>query len=199
MNIGSICDAILNFLRKFFSLIIALLMAVFTLLFVIAAAIIISKNKSFGKAGFAHFLAIIFSICTVICYLILHFVPRKAYRLLYALTFLLLTTTFLVSHSFGLVAIDVNDCRISGSLSVNASWSGFGDVGSILGDNDANVTIGSLGQPVSNCGTNALLFAAAFLNLILYIVALFDVQTVLLARVKSKTYGERFVEMGISN
>ncbi|KPI84542.1 hypothetical protein ABL78_6404 [Leptomonas seymouri] len=199
MGCPSFCDTALSFLRKFFSLIIAILMAIITILYVVGAGMVVTQAKSFGKSGFAHFLGIVFSIVTVIGYVILHFVPRKAYRLLYALTFILLTTMFLVSHSWGLSAPVVQDCNINGNLHINTNWSGIGSIGNVLGEDNVNITVGSLGQPVAQCNGNALLFAAAFLNMILYIIALFDVQTVLLARVKSKTYGERFVEMGISN
>lgn len=199
MSCSGFCDTVLSFLRKFFSLIIAILMALITVLYVVGAGIVITGAKSFGRSGFAHFLGIVFAIVTVIGYIILHFVPRKAYRLLYALTFILLTTMFLVAHSWGLSAPTVQDCNTAGALHVNTTWGGMGSIGSWLGDNDVNVTIGTLGQPLGQCSGNALLFAAAFLNMILYVIALFDIQTVLLARVKSKTYGERFVEMGISN
>lgn len=199
MTCSGFCDTVLSFLRKFFSLIIAILMALLTVLYVVGAGMVITGAKSFGKSGFAHFLGIVFSIITVIGYIILHFVPRKAYRLLYALTFILLTTMFLVGHSWGLSAPVVQDCNAAGGIHVNTNWSGIGSIGKVLGDDNVNITVGSLGEPVAQCNGNALLFASAFLNSILYVIALFDIQTVLLARVKSKTYGERFVEMGISN
>lgn len=199
MSCSGICDTVLSFMRKFFSLFIAILIAIITVLYVVGAGIVITGAKSFGKSGFAHFLGIIFAIVTVIGYIILHFVPRKAYRLLYALTCTLLVTMFLVAHSWGLSAPVVQDCNNNGNIHFDKNWTGIGGIGVILGDDSKNYTIGSLGEPVAQCSGNALLFAAAFLNMILYIVALFDVQTVLLARVKSKTYGERFVEMGISN
>ncbi|AIN96154.1 hypothetical protein LPMP_100840 [Leishmania panamensis] len=199
MGYASVCDTILSFLRKFFSLILAIAMGFLTLLYVIGAGVVTTQAKSFSKSGFAHFLGIIFAITSAMGYLILHFVPRKAYRLLYALTFIMLTTVFLVSHSMGLAAPVVADCGVAGSLNFTGNYTGIGSIGSILNDENQNVTIGRLGQPVAQCKGNALLFAASFLNMFLYVIALFDVQTVLLARVRSKTYGERFVEMGISN
>ncbi|KAG5485010.1 hypothetical protein LSCM1_07090 [Leishmania martiniquensis] len=199
MSCASVCDTFLGFLRKFFSLILAISMAFMTLLYVIGAGVVTTQAKSFSKSGFAHFLGIFLSIASVIGYLILHFVPRKAYRLLYGVTFLMLTTVFLVAHSMGLAAPVVADCNAAGSLHFTGNYTGIGSIGSILNDDNQNVTIGRLGEPVAQCKSNALLFAAAFINMFIYVVALFDVQTVLLARVKSKTYGERFVEMGISN
>jgi hypothetical protein len=199
MSCSGFCDTVLSFLRKFFSLIVAVLMAIITVLYVVGAGMVITQAKSFGKSGFAHFLSIIFSIVTVIGYIILHFVPRKAYRLLYGLTFILLATMFLVAHSWGLAAPVVQDCNREGNIHFDKNWTGPGSIGTILGKDNSTIKIGSLGEPIAQCNGNALLFAAAFLNTILYIIALFDIQTVLLARVKSKTYGERFVEMGISN
>ncbi|KAG5510324.1 hypothetical protein JKF63_07652 [Porcisia hertigi] len=199
MGFASICDSVLSFLRKFFSLILALAMAFFTVLYIAGAGSVITHAKSFSKSGFAHFLGIIFGIASVIGYLILHFVPRKAYRLLYAVSFTLLTTVFLVAHSMGLAAPVVADCNAAHRLDIIGNYTGIGSIGKILDEDEGNVTIGRLGEPVAQCRGNALLFAAAFINMFIYVIALFDVQTVLLARVKSKTYGERFVEMGISN
>lgn len=193
-----------SFLRKFSSLILALIMAVITLLYVIGAGRVITLTHSMGKSGFAHFLGIIFAIITVIGYIALHFVPRKAYRLLYALTCLFILTMFLVAHSLGLSAPVVTDCNKLKMIDYRnlANISSLDDLGKIIAakdDDNSTVVIGTLGQRVYNCMENELLFAAAFINLILYVIALFDVQMVLLSRVKSKTYGERFVEMGISN
>ncbi|KAK7194611.1 hypothetical protein NESM_000379600 [Novymonas esmeraldas] len=199
MGCAAICDIILSFLRKFFSLILALVMAAVTLVYVVGAGMVITQASSFSKSGFAHFLGVIFAIASVIGYLILHFVPRKAYRLLYAVTFLLLATVFLVAHSMGLSAPVVADCNAANSFDFSGNYTGIGSIGSMLNDKNQSVTIGRLGEPVAQCNANAVLFAAAFLNMIIYTIAVFDVQTVLLARVKSKTYGERFVEMGISN
>lgn len=200
------CETVQGFCRKFFSIIIAVLMAFFTFVYLVAASHLISETKSFGKSGFAYFLAIIVSIVAVVGYIVLHVVPRKAYRLLYALTGLFLLSGFFISHSMGLSAPTVNDCRISGHGHHNFTWSNVSaDMGEIqwVKQNHSSrtevVTIGSLGQEVSHCGDHVAIFVATFLLLILYIIGIFDVQKVLLTRVKSKTYGERFVEMGISN
>lgn len=177
------CDTILSFIRKFFSLLLAILIAIATLIYVIGAGIVITKEKSFGNSGFAHFLAILSSLVVAIGYIALHFVPRKAYRLLYALTFLFLLSLFLISHSLGLAAYSVTECN------ANHEYDNTGL---------SNITGGGINIQ-SACAGNGVLFAGAFLNILFYLVAIFDVQAVLLSRVKSKTYGERFVEMGISN
>lgn len=197
MGMGSVCDTILSFIRKFFSLILALLIIATSFIYVVGACIIISKDKSFGNSGFAHFLGVLAAILTAIGYIALHFVPRKAYRLLYGLTFMFLVSMFLLAHSLGLSAPTVTDCNADVSY-LNLSWEDWTNIGHVAQGNDSTI-IGSMGQKVTQCGANGALFAGAFMTLILYIIALFDVQTVLLTRVKSKTYGERFVEMGISS
>eukprot|EP00658_Telonema_sp_P-2_P053170 TRINITY_DN41613_c0_g1_i1.p1 TRINITY_DN41613_c0_g1~~TRINITY_DN41613_c0_g1_i1.p1 ORF type:complete len:115 (+),score=26.06 TRINITY_DN41613_c0_g1_i1:84-428(+) len=57
--------------------------------------------------------------------------------------------------------------------------------------------IGSLGQSLGNCVDSEIIFAGAFMLIIFHIISLFDTQRMLVSRIKSKTYGERFVEMGI--
>lgn len=175
------CETLVSFVRKFFSLLMAIIIAAATVIYVVGAGVVITKDKSMGNSGFAHFLGVLSAIITAIGYVALHFVPRKAYRLLYALTILFLLSLFLVSHSLGLAAIAVTKCNSDGE---------YGEGTGMLNPE---------GILASACTGNGVIFAGAFLNVILYIIALFDVQAVLLSRVKSKTYGERFVEMGISN
>ncbi|KEG05312.1 hypothetical protein DQ04_23701000, partial [Trypanosoma grayi] len=179
------CVAVVcGFLRKFLSLIIAVLMAIFTLLYVIGAGRVITLEHSFKHSGFAHFLGILFSIVTAICYVALHFVPRKAYRLLYLLSALLVITMFLVAHSLGLAAPVVSDCNAMGLINysdVVEKWNDMGTVGVIF-NNETNRTeaIGKLGERVGNCVEQELTFVSALLMMILQLFALFDVQNVLL-------------------
>lgn len=197
-------DTSVDFLRKFFSVIIGVLIAIFTLMFLISAASLINKQKSFSKSGFAYFLAILISIATAISYIVLHLVPRKAYRLMYALTGMLLLAFFFMGHSLGFAGPTVTDCHRRGELSVyhlTDSSHYYNDLHDLLTNNVSyeNVTLGYLGQRVEYCSTHGVVFVAALLLMILYFIAIFDVQKVLLTRVRSKTYGERFVEMGISS
>ncbi|RNF03290.1 hypothetical protein TraAM80_05853 [Trypanosoma rangeli] len=196
---GTVCE----FLRKFLSLILGVLLALCTLMYVIGTGRVITLEHNFAHAGFAHFLGILFSIFTAICYIFLHFVPRKAYRLLYFISVMLVITMFFVAHSLGLAGPVISDCNELGIINYSeivAKWKHMGTMGVIF-DNATNtkVVIGRLGEPVRNCVPQELTFASALMMLILQVIALFDVQKVLLTRVKSKTYGERFVEMGISN
>lgn len=198
MDFSEMCDKVMHFIRKFFSIVVALTMSLLTLLYIIGAGRVVTIDRSFGHAGFAHFLAILSAIVTALGYVALHFVPRKAYRLLYALTFMFILSIFLVSHSIGLSAPVVTDCNRFGMLKNLKSISNITDFGHMTNVTDQNVIIGSLGERVHICIENALMFATGFINVVLYVVGIFDVQSVLLSRVKSKTYGERFVEMGIS-
>ncbi|ORC86906.1 uncharacterized protein TM35_000252020 [Trypanosoma theileri] len=192
-----------SFLRKFLSLIVGAVMAFCTLLFVIGAGRVITLERNISRSGFAHLLAILTSIITVILYIALHFIPRKAYRLLYFISVMLVITMLFVSHSLGLAAPLVDDCNALGLINYSDivdKWKDMGSVGVIFNNHtNKTETIGKLGENVRYCTEEELTFASAVLLLILYVFALFDVQKVLLTRVKSKTYGERFVEMGISN
>ncbi|EAN80763.1 hypothetical protein C3747_66g71 [Trypanosoma cruzi] len=192
-----------SFLRKFLSVIMGILLAIFTLLYVIGAGRVITLEHNFKHAGFAYFLGIFFSIITVICYISLHFVPRKAYRLLYFISVMLVLSMFFVAHSMGLAGPVVSDCNLLGLINYSdivAKWRNMGTVGVIFNnETKTKEVIGKLGEPVQHCVEQELTFATALIMLILQVFALFDVQKVLLTRVRSKTYGERFVEMGISN
>lgn len=200
----------LDVVRKFFSIVFAIVMIILTIAFLAVSAKLMHLQKSFTTIGFAYFLTIIFSVVVTLGYVALHLVPRKAYRLLYALTGFFLVTSFLMAHSMGVSALTVNDCRLEDSFNfteivtldaeklgkferVNASN------GEHNGTHNKTEVIGTYGEPVSFCPENVGVFVCSFLLLILYVIGLFDVQSVLLSRVKSKTYGERFVEMGISN
>lgn len=199
-----------NALKKFFSVIFAIIIIVLTIAFLACSAHLIHVSRNFEKLGFSYFLAIIFSVVVAIGYLALHLLPRKAYRLLYALTGLFLISALLVGHSMGVSGITVNDCRIESSINFTMKIvDEIDEMGNINGWNitiDTNEdkhnhtkVIGTYGETVNHCSDNVGIFVCSFFLLILYVIGLFDVQNVLMSRVKSKTYGERFVEMGISN
>lgn len=196
--------------RKFFSIVFAIVMIILTIAFLAVSAHLIHLQRNFKTIGFAYFLTIIFSVVVALGYIALHLVPRKAYRLLYALTGFFLVSSFLMAHSMGVSALTVNDCRLEGNFNLTEiATSEMEDLGHFervnvtdgkgKGGHNKTVIIGTYGEPVSFCADNVGVFVCSFLLLILYVIGLFDVQNVLLNRVKSKTYGERFVEMGISN
>ncbi|CCW63571.1 unnamed protein product [Phytomonas sp. EM1] len=184
-------ERIIAFSRKFLSLFIAIILAIAVAIYVVGSSVVISKDKSFGNIGFSHFLGILLTATTTLTYITLHFLPRKAYRLLYAITLLLLFSILFCAHSLGLTAPTVTDCGKDEFMQIIAN----------LTETQRNVSIevGSLGQEINTCSGNDVLFAGSLIAVIMMVAAIFDVQMVLLHRVRSKTYGERFVEMGITN
>jgi hypothetical protein len=101
----------------------------------------------------------------------------------------------------GLSAPTVDDCDelgITNATFWKAQVNDLGNIGyAIAAGTNVSTIIGRLGQPITNCVDNEIIFAGGFMLLIFHSVAIFDVQRMLLTRVKAKTYGERFVEMGI--
>ncbi|CUE72167.1 transmembrane protein, putative [Bodo saltans] len=203
LDLDDVREKVGGFCSKFFSIIIAVLLDIITLIYTIGAGHLVRVTDSFTSIGFAHFLGIVSAIASAALYTLLHFVPKRAYRLLYLITFVNVLSLFLVSHSMGLTAPTVDDCDDLGAFS-NATailanqTSSIGDITwVILHGGNATAAVGRLGQSLGDCTTFALTFATALLIIILQLVALFDTQRMLLTRVRSKTYGERFVEMGI--
>lgn len=197
-------DSLKTWFLRFLTLIIAICMVIFTSIYLISMATLVSRKKNFSKDGFAYFLALIVTIAGVAGYFVLHVVPRKAYRLLYALTVLFLLAGFLIGHALGLAGPTVNDCQRLGEFNIENVTETVGKIGDVIwvksnSTDSGAIGIGSLGQELSYCGNHLTIFVSSFFLLILFFIGILDVQRVLLIRVKSKTYGERFVEMGISN
>lgn len=191
-----------GFCSRFFSLVIAVLLDVLTLIYTIGAGHLVNVSDSFSSSGFAHFLAIVAAVASAVTYTLLHFVPKRAYRLLYLITSILVLSIFLVAHSLGLTAPTVDDCDEYGLLNVTRiigdQANSVGDIGFvILKGGNATVAVGRLGQVLGDCTETVVTFTTALFIIVLDIIALFDTQRMLLTRVRSKTYGERFVEMGI--
>lgn len=191
------------FCSKFFSIIVAISMDVLTLIYTIAAGHLVDTTDSFTSIGFAHFLGILSAIAAAALYTLLHFIPKRAYRLLYLITVVLVMSLFLVSHSMGLTAPTVDDCDEMGAFNeatavLRNQTHSIGEITWIILDGgNASYAVGRLGQTLGDCTTSALTFVTALLIMFLQLIALFDTQRMLLTRVRSKTYGERFVEMGI--
>lgn len=203
VDFDDIREKVGGFCSRFFSVIIAVLLDIMTLIYTIGAGHLVSTTDSFTSIGFAHFLGIISAIASAVLYTLLHFVPKRAYRLLYLITITIVLSLFLVSHSMGLTAPTVDDCDDLGAFS-NATavlanqTSSIGEITwIILHGGNASTAVGRLGQSLGDCTSFAVTFACALIVIILQLVALFDTQRMLLTRVRSKTYGERFVEMGI--
>ncbi|CCW71371.1 unnamed protein product [Phytomonas sp. Hart1] len=184
-------EHIITFIRKFLSLIIGLVLTFGVAIYVVGSSFVIFKDDNLGNVGFTHLIAILLSTGTTFIYLTLHFIPRKAYRLLYTITGLLLLSIFFCAHSLGLTVPTVSDCSNGNFQQMSVKSKG--------GSKDMNVVFGSIGQEIRTCSGNKMLLVGALITILMMIAAIFQVQMILLNRVRSKTYGERFVEMGISN
>lgn len=185
-------DRVQGFCSKFFSLIIGIFAALACCVYFIGVMRLITARQRFERLEVPHFLGVGFAIISTISYLVLHFIPRKAYRLMYFLTAMLMLSIIFVSHSMGVTGPTVDDCNDD-----------LGETAGHIGDalsNIANATTtrrGSLGQSLGDCIDETIIFAASVCVIFFHIIAIFDVQRLLLVRVRAKTYGERFVEMGI--
>lgn len=195
-------DKACRFLSRFFSLIIAVLNLISSLIMIIGCIKFLSTQGTFYRTEVAHFIATVVATAASCGYLSLHFLPKKRYRVLYGLGGLLVVSIFLSAHSFGLVAPTVDDCDEKGLLLgqelLNQTFRDVQDAqSSFTWNNVTNSIHGRLGQSLGNCVDSEIIFAGTFMQVIFHIVSAFDVQRMLAARIKSKTYGERFVEMGI--
>ena len=190
----------LRFFGTFFSLITAVCSCIGCFVYVIGVLRFVNTQQTFYRTEVAHFIGMLFAIASTLGYLALFFVAKKSYRVLYLLTFIIVLSLFLVSHSLGLVAPTVDDCDELGVFIngfVNRTYTDASNIGNSLRGGNVTEIRGSLGQSLGNCVDSELIFAGAFLLLVFQMVTLFDLQRTLIGRVKSKTYGERFVEMGI--
>lgn len=202
VDVESFKDKLGRFFSRFFSLILAGLNCIASLVLLIGFFKFAVTQGTFYRTEVAHFFAAVISTASTVGFLALHMVPRKRYRVLYLLSGLLVLSIFLTSHSLGLVAPTVDDCDEEGLLyNVSALINTTKDTASgvVHGITSGNTTswVGSLGQSLGNCVDSEIIFAGAFMLIIFHIMSLFDTQRMLVTRIKSKTYGERFVEMGI--
>jgi hypothetical protein len=207
VDVESLKDKVAKFASRFFSLIIAGLNCIASLVLIIGFFKFAVTQGTFYRTEVAHFFTAVISTASTVGFLALHLVPRKRYRVLYMLSGLLVLSIFFTAHSLGLVAPTVDDCDEKGLL-YNVSTLFNTTTGTAQDAVDAvtnrnqttSITtslIGSLGQSLGNCVDSEIIFAGSFMLIIFHIISLFDTQRMLVSRIKSKTYGERFVEMGI--
>ena len=208
VDVESLKDKVVKFASRFFSLIIAALNCIASLVLIIGFFKFAVTQGTFYRTEVAHFFTAVISTASTIGFLALHLVPRKRYRVLYMLSGMLVLSIFFTAHSLGLVAPTVDDCDEKGllynvtTLFNTTAGSAHDAVDAVTGRNQTTTSIttsliGSLGQSLGNCVDSEIIFAGAFMLIIFHIISLFDTQRMLISRIKSKTYGERFVEMGI--
>jgi hypothetical protein len=179
-----------SFCSKFFSLILSILCALCTFIYLIGVIRLIGTRGA-TRLQVPHFIGLCFAVGSTVAYLVLHFIPRKAYRLMYALTALLVFSVVFVGHSMGVTAPTVDDC--SGDI-LSTTRGAITDIANKTQNGDPK---GDLGQSLGDCTDETIIFSASLVLVLTQTVAIFDVQRLLLDRVRAKTYGERFVEMGI--
>lgn len=195
------CDETLEclgtFFRRFFTLIVLVSSMVSCFIYTVGVLRYIRSIGQFKRLEIPHFMALVLAVASTVIYCLLHCSPKKMYRLMYGLSVLLVLSIGMLSHSLGITAPVVDDCdEMSATQLLNSTRAGlhFGNLTSVQ---TIAVNTGSLGQSLGNCVDNQVIFAGAFMLATFQILALFDVQRMLLERVRTKTYGERFVEMGI--
>lgn len=201
VDVEDLKDKVGRFLSKFFSLIVAGLSCVASFLYIIGCFKFMSTQGHFSRTEVAHFLGMIISTVATAGYLGLHFVPKRRYRMLYTLSGILVLSVFMCGHSMGLVAPTVDDCENKGLLMgatglVNQTiWDAVNAKEVVIQMNVTEIK-GQLGQSLGNCIDSEIIFAGTLMLVLFHIVAIFDTQRMLAARIRTKTYGERFVEMG---
>eukprot|EP00744_Colponema_vietnamica_P009217 GILI01013130.1.p1 GENE.GILI01013130.1~~GILI01013130.1.p1 ORF type:complete len:206 (-),score=11.64 GILI01013130.1:105-722(-) len=201
VDVHDLKDKIGNFVSKFFSLIIALLSCIASLVYIIGAFKFITYDGTFSRTEVAHVLALLVTTAATAGYFLLHFVPKKRYRVLYSLSGLLVVSVFLSAHSLGLVAPTVDDCDDAGLLMGTTSLVNRTIIDaetakeSVIQMNITEIR-GQLGQSLGNCVDSEIIFAGCFMLSVFHIIAVFDTQRMLAARIRSKSYSERFAEMG---
>ena len=191
-------DCCVKFVVKFFSLIIAIAACFSTFIYAIGIFRYISAVQRFKRDEVAHFFGLGCAVLSSAMDLALHTMPHKAQpQSLTILTIIMIVASGMVGHSLGLAAPTVDDCDETNRQNFfNGTIQTVGQISHEV-ITSPGVTTGSLGQSLGNCRDMQLIFAGCFMFLFFQSIALFDIQRIILKRVRSKTYGDRFVEMGI--
>jgi hypothetical protein len=178
-----------TFWTKFFSLIIGICMGVSGFLFAIGIFRYLNAVKRFSRDEIAHFITLGLAGISTTMFIATHAVPKRVTsEILTILAVLLVLSEGMVSHSMGLAAPTVDDCNGNGRVDfLNGTITNVNGI--------ANT--GTLGQSLGDCLDMQLIFAGSFLLLIFQTIGVFDIQRLILQRTRSKTYADRFVEMGI--
>ena len=103
-------EAVCGFCAKFFTLVIALLLMFFNLLYAVGVVRYIASVQTFKRLEVAHFLGFAFSIVSNLLYFLLHCIPTKRYRMMHLLTGCFMVTLFFTAHSFGVTGPTVDSC-----------------------------------------------------------------------------------------
>ena len=209
-------DCLCNAIAQFCSLTVALSMFIGEIVYLVGVFKLAATWGSFERIVVAHFIAMFFSLFTLIGYFYLFLKGQKQIHFMSFLTGLLVLSFMLVSHSIGLAAPNVLDCGGNFTYLANS----FGDVAGGVANDLTNISLnrtlihngdnnngnnnnnngqprGEYDQSLLGCYDQAIILGGAIVVGFFQLCAVFDVQRVLLRRVRAKTYGERFTEMGI--
>jgi hypothetical protein len=209
-------DCLCNAISKFCSLTVVVSMFVGEIVYIVGVFKLAAAWGSLERTVIAHFLGMFLSLITLLGYFYLFLKGQKQIHFMTFLTMLLVVSFMLVSHSIGLASPNVVDC--GGNFSYLAQ--GFKDVTNNVANGVTNITLnrtnvqnlpgavggvlinggpprGEYDQSLLGCYEQAIVLGGAIVVGFFQLAAVFDVQRVLLRRIRAKTYGERFTEMGI--
>ncbi len=206
-------DCLCSTVAKFCSLTVAFSMFVGWIVYMIGVIRLAAEWGNLERIVVAHFLSMFLSFITLLGYFYLFLKGQKQLHFMSFLTNLLVLSLMLVSHSIGLTAPNVLDCGGNFSYLTNS----FGEVAGGVANGITNITLnrtlsgavnagggvingpprGEYDQSLLGCYDQAIILGGAIVVGFFQLCAVFDVQRVLLRRIRAKTYGERFSEMGI--
>ena len=204
-------DCVCNAVAQFCSLTVVLSMTIGEIVYLVGVFKLAATWGSLERVVVAHFIATLLALLSLVAYFYLFLKGQKQIHFMSFLTGLLVSF-MLVSHSIGLAAPNVLDC--GGNFSYLAG--SFTDVAGGVANDLANISLnrtvintpappstsdsearGEYDQSLVGCYDQAIILGGAIVVGFFQLCAVFDVQRVLLRRVRAKTYGERFTEMGI--
>jgi hypothetical protein len=205
-----VVDCLCSAVTRFCSLTVACSMFVGVIVYMVGVMKLLGSWGSMERIVLAHFIAMMFAIVALVGYVWLFLKGQRQVQFMTVLTGILIIAFTLVGHSIGIAVPTVADC--GGNFSVINVAQTVGEVaGGVAGgiangisNISHNRTIngfthprGSYSQSLVGCHDQSIVLGGALVTAIFELVAIFDVQRVLLRRVRAKTYGERFTEMGI--
>lgn len=194
-------DCMCSAIAKFCSLVVATSMFLGEIVYMVGVAKLVSTWGGVERIIGAHVVGMAVSLLALIGYLYLFFRGQKQQQFMSFLTILLIVSFTLIAHSVGIAAPSVIDCDNNFTL-----IDSFGEVTGNVINGFSNVTLNRtfIKYPVNSyegsllgCHDQSIVLGGAIVVGFFQLVAIFDVQRVLLRRVRAKTYGDRFSEMGI--
>lgn len=184
-----------NCFRRFMSVITAVLLALSTIIYAVCLSVVVFREVKRDRFTVFHMLSVAFCSLSLFCYAALHCISLKQRYLLYIITFVLLITFGFLTHSTGLTLLVVLDCRDLGILNHSEFFDALNNPAELTSmlnesgtiDNETAV-IGKSGRAVHSCSLHSMVVFAASVTALFQMLALFDVQKVLVEKTKKKMY-----------